>query len=138
MSIRGEIALPKLIKKMEQLSGGAVLIVISRNLSEEAIELTKQGFEDERDPYGNPWAPIKHRKGKILQDTAIMKNSFFAGHVGEDGFRFGTNVQYAGYHQTGTKRIAKRMMVPEGALPKAWADAFEEAANEILVDFFKT
>jgi len=138
VSVRGEIALPQLIKKFDQLASGAILIVVSRNLAEEAIELTKQGFAAEKDPFGSPWAPIKHRKGKILQDTARMKNSFFVGAVGPGGFRFGTNVKYAGFHQTGTSKMPRRMMVPESDLPPRWLEAFHDTAEEVLLDLFKT
>jgi phage gpG-like protein len=138
MGIQGQVALPPLIRKFAELASGRTLTIISQNLAEEAIDLVKQGFAAEKDPFGNPWAPLKSRQGKILQDTARLKNSFTRGAANAAGFRFGSNVAYGTFHQTGTSRMPKRAMVPDGSdLPDAWTNAFQETVEEILGDLFK-
>lgn len=67
------------------------------------VASTQQRFEDEAAPDGSPW-PMSIRAmtqgGKTLTDTALLKNSIsFA--ASEDGVEVGTNVPYAGPHQSG-------------------------------------
>jgi len=137
MSISGDYALPELIKKFEALSDGRILLDLSANLGETAVDLVKDGFARQSDPYHAPWAPLKKRQGMILQDTARLKNSFFALPPRPDRFGFFTNVRYAVFHQKGTIRIPRRMMGPDGAVPPPWAAAFLKTADEILQDLFR-
>ena len=137
MTIEAEVGLRQLSAKLEAVSNGQLLAEISQNLAESAIDLVKEGFAREEDPYGSPWAPLQHREGKILQDTGRLKNSFTPGSSGPDGFRFGSNVQYAEFHQQGTGRLPARKMVPDGSeLPDAWLREFTSVTDEILADYF--
>jgi len=134
----GDFALEPLIRKLTEVGDGRILTLIRQNLAEEAVDLVKQGFERESEPFGAPWAPLKRRTGKILQDTGRLKNSFTP-RATADGFRIVTNVAYAQYHQRGTRRMVARPLVPTGThLPDAWLVAFHRVVDEILVDFFKT
>jgi phage gpG-like protein len=143
ISVSGDTSkLAGLIDRLGRIADGRILKIINQNLAEEAIELVKQGFEDEKDPFGSPWAPLKRRTGRILQDTARLKNSFnrpSATSSDAGGFRIGTNVQYAVHHQFGAPKakLPKRMMLPTGELPEAWVDKFQKTADEILTDLFK-
>ena len=77
-----------------------------RAASGEAKHLVQVGFATESDPSGNPWLPLKFRKGKILRDTARMANSFTT-NATENGFVVGSNVSYVGYQNDGTRGIQK-------------------------------
>ncbi len=57
-----------------------------------------QGFKDEKDPYDERWAPLKHRIGKILSDTGRLRGSFHL-RLTPYGFVVETSVVYAGAHQ---------------------------------------
>jgi phage gpG-like protein len=59
-------------------------------------------FRQSVDPSGQPWAPLKHRRGQPLRLTGRLANSFTS-EVTAKGFRVGTNVSYAVFHQQGTK-----------------------------------
>jgi phage virion morphogenesis protein len=64
---------------------------------------TIERFDDERDPDGAPWKPsIRAREtgGKTLTDSARLKQSITY-RAGSDQVEVGTNVRYAGIHQTG-------------------------------------
>lgn len=131
-----------------------------RDMAEEAVELTRQTFEAEADPYGTKWAPLKLRTGKILQKSGGLKNSV---HVKASGKRFtiGVGKAYAAYHQQGTglhgpkrqkirplrakalgpiqpgglffrsvKGSPRRPMIPYLSMPSAWSTAFAEVAEE--------
>lgn len=88
------------------LDGQASRARLLRAASGEAKRLVQMGFATESDPNGNPWLPLKYRKGKILRDTARMANSFTTNPI-EDGFTVGSNVSYVGYHQDGTRGVQK-------------------------------
>jgi phage gpG-like protein len=86
---------------------------MNRAAAGEALSLVQRGFREGVDPEGKPWAPLKSRKGKILRDTGRLANSFTSQPT-EHGFRVGTSVSYAVYHQEGTqgrKKSETRSMV---------------------------
>lgn len=66
-----------------------------------AITELSLGFRESRNPYGEPWAPLKVRRGKPLIDTGRLRSSFTVSFT-PTGFRIGTNVDYAASHQYGT------------------------------------
>ena len=91
-----------------------------KNVAEEARRQVVLGFEQERDPYGNPWEPLKVREGRILQDTGRMRNAFTFSPTA-DGFVIRNPTAYVAFHEDGTSRIPQRMMVPpNGDLPPLW------------------
>jgi len=77
------------------------------------------------------------RKGyvpiNILQQTAILRNSFTYSNVTTSGFLFGTNVPYAPFLHYGTKNIPPRPILPERFLP---AD-FEDEIKDIIENFIR-
>lgn len=113
-----------------------------------ALKLVADEFRGSHDPRGNPWQPLKYRQGgkmrrgqygprragKPLMKTGRLRASFSTA-VTPNGFRIGTAVQYAGYHQTGTATIPARPMLPDaGALPPAWQEAFAVELNRMVSD----
>ncbi len=92
--------LRRLIENLETAIKGGLQERVAQELAVEARKLVADQFRAERDPYGTPWAPLKHRKGRILRDTNYM-----AGHVGtfpqSNGFRITFLAPYAKVHQTG-------------------------------------
>lgn len=91
------------------------------------------GFKLSRSPAGAPWKPLKVRKGKPLRDTGILRNSIDYS-AGKTEVEIGTNVDYAPYHQFGTKsklgnpHIPARPFLPTHELPAGWA---EDVTNEV-------
>lgn len=86
------------------------------------------------DPFGRPWAPNapstlkrKERKGKtgaggpkVLIDTGNLRNSFTT-KVNASSVEIGTPVPYAKYHQAGTNRMPRRLLLPDAAaVPVEW------------------
>jgi phage gpG-like protein len=118
-----------------------ILRAVSKSLAEEAVGLIKQGFRDERDPYGSPWRPKLARDGrKTLSGPTGRLKQFFPKEVDTNGFRISPIVEYAAYHQDPKRaNLPQRMMVPseERGMPKDWADAFNEAATEIIAEALK-
>ena len=145
--------LGELIAKLGLLEGEGMR-ELGRNLAEEAVELVKQGFEDERDPYGNEWPALTCRNGQILRDTGAMLGSLHVASADETQATIAMGVWYAVVHQTGktivpkfAKRLrfmafgvpvfAKSVTIPprpffprEGELPGDWERSFDEVADE--------
>lgn len=106
------------------------------NLAEECVELVREGFEAEADPYGKAWAPTQ-RGGRILQDTGRMRSSVNRT-VTESTVKVSVPVEYAGFHQGGTSRMPARKVVPdEGDLPPRWEARLDEVAEDLLTEHFE-
>jgi phage virion morphogenesis protein len=97
-------------------------------------------FRDAESPEGEPWADLKHRVGKPLNDTGRLKNSF-THNVSGNSVEIGTNVEYAITHQKGASKgqyaagvpwgdIPARPFLPDGSLPAAW----EADVLDIIID----
>lgn len=100
------LGLPDLRKRMAGIAAPAFKLRMSQNLAEEARTQTSNGFQKQRDPYGKKWAPLKYRKGDILQLTGRMAASV-ATVAHTKGFRIDIPVTYAGPHQYGAKIAAR-------------------------------
>lgn len=105
--------LERLIGRVENVIAGGLQAKAAQELAAQSRKLIADEFREERDPYGVPWAPLKHRKGRILRDTGYM-----AGHVGTyptgRGFRVTFLAGYARIHQNGAviaehRRAAREM-----------------------------
>lgn len=112
-----------------------VLTVISKNAAEQLVNNVKQGFRDEKDPYGKPWKKPKKRPDgrKMLSGkTSRLKGGWHVVKASKRGFTIAPSVDYAIFHQKGTRFIDIRMMVPDGirGLPPSWAQDINEVAEE--------
>lgn len=66
------------------------------------------------DPWANPWAKLKIRKGQPLRDTGRLQRSIVS-NPDSTGVTVGTNVDHAAVHQFGmtiTPKTAKRLVFP--------------------------
>lgn len=118
MPLTGDFAkMKKLVVKIGRLADGKLFTSLKKNLAEEALTQVKFGFRESRDPYGNPWAPLKRREGKPLLDTGRLRNSFATANT-STGFRIGSSVSYAGFHQGGTSGHSKSEGGRTGRFPK--------------------
>jgi hypothetical protein len=113
-----------------------LLVKMSRDMAEEALNLTKEGWRKQANPYGKRWKAKKKRDGRqvLVGRTARLKGGWYVRKANRGGFTIAPSVGYAGYHQTGTKWMDQRMMVPsaERGLPSEWRDSM----NEIIGDHF--
>lgn len=58
------------------------------------------------DPWANPWAALKIRKGQPLRNTGRLQRSIVA-NPDKTGVTIGTNVRHAAVHQYGQTIVAK-------------------------------
>lgn len=108
---------------------------LNRNLAEAALDKVKETFERQAAPGGAGWAPTQ-RGGRILQDTGRLKGSFKVASVSARGFTVSSSVSYGVYHQSGTRYMPARKMVPDGELPGDWMDELEHVAELFLKSKF--
>ena len=144
VSIKGDFAkLMALGNRIEAMSKAKFRIDLNRLLGAEALKLVQMGFRNSADPYGNAWAPLKHRKGKPLLDTGRLRSSFSA-QSDWAGFTIGTNVTYAKFHQYGTtgrkKASTQRRFTGAGGAFVSHAKAMslsKIAGSRALADTFR-
>ncbi len=134
---------------------------VSLQLAEETVELIREGFERSRDPYNKPWARLKLRDGRPLEDAGGLKASWVRRSADDGGFSVASGKRYAIFHQKGTgvygprnarirptkARALKlpggmlrasvagspiRRMVPNGRLPKRWVDRYRDVFAEVM------
>ena len=159
-SVANDSDLEELVRKLGELESGDALEELAGNIAEEAIELVKQGFEDERDPYGVSWAALESRDGETLRDTRALYNSLHVVEATSTQVTIADGVWYGIVHQTGKtirprRAKALRFMVRgkpvfaqvvtiparpffprEGDIPSGWQTAFEEVADEWFKSHF--
>lgn len=130
-------ALRKLLERPE-----AIRNVIAESLAEECINLVKDGFRSETDPYGRKWAPKKKPDGrKVLSGpTNRLKGGWHRKVVTADEVIISPAVDYALHHQVADSesRLPRRMMVPDDALgmPPEWEKTLNEASTDAFAVIF--
>ncbi len=85
-----------------------------------------QGFDLSTGPYGK-WRDLvdstiarrRKRSKKPLLDSQRLRGSI-THEFDQRSVRVGTNVEYAQYHQFGTRTIPRRAFLPDRGLPKQW------------------
>jgi hypothetical protein len=111
-------------RRLDQLRLGAYFPRLAQRISVGGVKLTMDGFRNQRDPYGKPWAPLarerprdrrarlrvlarggKPRGQKILIDTSRMRNSTAPLATGKSG-GVAIPTGYARPHQEGAQIAA--------------------------------
>lgn len=109
---------------------------MSRDMAEETVGFVKERWRQQADPYGRRWKPKKRKDGRqiLVGKTARLKGGWHVKRTSRGGFTIAPSVDYAGFHQTGTKFIPARHMVPtkERGIPKELARAYNEIALDHL------
>ena len=94
------------------------------------INRIRLGFRKSTDPYGKPWAHLRHRDGQPLLDTGTLLRSIRF-EVKNETMTIGSGLHYAQYHQNGTGNIPARKFIPDSrGLPQEWVDQ----ASAILIN----
>jgi len=154
----GSATLESVARKVVHIPGA--LPRIAAQVGKEALSRVLLGFRQESDPYGNPWAPLQVRKGRILQDKGLLRASFASRVEGTNVVlgAGGPGGRWADVHQRGrtitpkrgaflrfrlpgggwvqTKKVTipARPMVPTraGGVPSKWSLAFVAVARAMV------
>ncbi len=107
MAVAGDFgALRRMIQKVSPENTRAMMPRVAQRVAATADKLVGDEFAQSRDPYGNPWEPLKYRRGQPLLKTARMARSRSAQWSGS-GVVVTIGAGYAKYHQDGTKPHAR-------------------------------
>jgi len=83
---------------------------INKAVAREVELLIKEGFKDQKDPYGNSWDPDK--TGTVFDPKHTIERAFKV-ETTDTGVLITNTLDFAIYHQTGTETLPQRMMVPD-------------------------
>jgi phage gpG-like protein len=126
-------------KGLQRLSGTlrALADVPSRASADAAgriAELIEESFDSGTDPYGRPWAALaastraRGRNPPPLTDTGSMRGSVQVAALPSAGIAVTIGTAYATFHQTGTKHMPQRQILPQsGGLAPSWRQAIADA-----------
>lgn len=132
------------LKKLERMLDDPqrLLNAISGSLAEETVNMIKDGFRSETDPYGERWQPKQIPDGRktLSGPTSRLKTGWHIKTQNPSGFVVAPAVAYALPHQdpqrnaSGRLKRPRRMMVPseDRGLPERWARAYREVTIESL------
>ncbi len=85
----------------------------------------RRKFRLGQDPYGKAYAPLRPASlDRGRTPPPLRKYARFAEATPLAGAGVSVSVSHpqAGFHQTGTANMAKRIVVPDRAVPKAWTE----------------
>jgi phage gpG-like protein len=130
---------------------------LAKRIGAAFVKQVADEFKESRDPYGNPWKPVVRnrrrdirararraakglsaRADKPLIDTGRLRGSVVARTEGSV-VRIALPVEYASYHQYGTRTIARRQILPEsdtGGLGPRWSQAANKETIAVLNAYF--
>ena len=120
---------------------GKLAEVPSQAASAASVQITKSlraQFVNGVDPYGKPWAALRPstlrsgRRPPPLTDSGKLAAGTGAKPMGRAGISLTVGAPYGVFHQTGTKNMAKRRILPDGAMPKAWSAILKQAASDAI------
>lgn len=105
---------------------------VARAVAKTVKRLTDDGFKARADPAGKPWQErVDTRRHPILQLTKKLRKGLSAKAEGAT-VKLTPNVDYAHFHQFGTKKMVARPMAPRGKLPPVWAKAIDATVRVAL------
>lgn len=87
--------------------------LLPKIMKEESIlllNLLRQGFSKQTDPYGAKW-PMTN-DGKPFDKNNVIKSSFSSSFTSNSASII-SSLEFAKYHQTGTRHLPQRRMIPE-------------------------
>ena len=122
-----------LMARLAELEG--VPSRIAKEVAEGISALVADEFAGSHDPYGKPWKPLLpqtvRRKGgdtRILRRTDALAGDTTVKPSSGSGVEV-VSIDYGQFHQSGTKHMVARKILPDGSdLPKAWEAVIEEAS----------
>lgn len=115
---------------------------MSKDMAEELLGKVQDGFRDQRDPYGQAWAPKKIPDGRavLVGETTRLRRGWHVEKTNAHGFKIIPSVKYAIAHQDpqprakwGGKALPRRAMVPFRGLPDSW----KKDMKDVVRDHFK-
>ena len=97
-------------------------------------ELVQESFDSGTDPYGKPWEALatstlaRGRTPPPLTASHTMRDSVVVAPLSGAGIAITIGTAYATFHNTGTKYMPQRQIIPQsGGLAPSWRQAIADA-----------
>ena len=95
----------------------------------------RKNFSSKRNPYGVGWAPrTRAYAHPLMRKTKALLGSVRGWGAG-NLFKIGFSIGYGIFHQSGTRKMVQRMLIPEKS--KGIPDTWEPWIGRILDDLMK-
>lgn len=104
--------------------------VVAGKVAPKITRLMRSEMRSGRSPYGTPYAPLTPGsldRGRVPPPLRRMAGSLSARPQRGSGIALLVGHPQAGFHQTGTSRMAKRLVLPDRAVPRSWQAAIDQA-----------
>jgi len=141
-----------LVAKLERLAAHEVIERIANKVRDTCQEQCLAGFREQRNPYGEPWAPIKRGGHPILDKSGDMIDNLTTRAAGPRVIM--RTLGYAVFAQKGTEHAARtsiksrvsfkeyktppRMIFPDPARGLGlWRDPIEKASVEAIRELMR-
>lgn len=117
---------------------GKVPSQAARQASADIAGLIEQEFDEGLDPYGAAWEALaesttaKGRTPPPLTDERTLRDNTDAYPLSGAGIGITLGADYGIFHQTGTRNMPARPILPDGDLPYAWRDMIDNAVQEAV------
>lgn len=142
MGVRGSFAeLAALRQKIRDVGSLKNRLIVAA--ANEARSLVATEFRSATDPTGKPWAPLKRRRrgqqrrGKPLNGITGRFARSFVVLPSVHGFTVSTPREHARFHQSGTRKMVARQIVPSGGqLTDKWRGAIDKTTDTEMRAFF--
>lgn len=128
----------ELVQRLERAGAGAVKERILSKVRDALHAEAVRGFVEQRDPYGNAWAPRKDPSGTwpLLDKTGAGINSLTATVAG-NAVRLKI-APYFKFHQSGTGSMVARKVFPEPERGLGtWSEPVHRAAVEAVKELMR-
>jgi hypothetical protein len=129
--------LGRLIKTIERLA--MLPRSVARIAAPQITEQLAREFDEGKDPYGRPWAPLRPstlargRRPPPLTDKRDLRDGTKA-KAGPAGISIRLGARYGFFHQVGFRagrtRVPPRRVLPQYGLPRAWSAILTAAAKQ--------
>jgi len=113
ISGNGSEELRRIMRQVQDLANGAHKAPLTAALKQDLLNLTKRGIETSTSPDGKPYAPLKLRDGKPLQDTNRLHNAFLAS-SNDLTIELVNPTKYAALQNYGTAGLPGGVLKPKG------------------------
>lgn len=125
-------------RRLRELAGGNIRRAGAVAIQSALTNLIDERFDDRAAPTGTPWAARKPPTGTwpILEKTGRMRRSFKVVATAAQ-VRVLNDTEYLKFHQTGTKHMVARPVLPTGPLPPEWERRIDTAVSNAIDRFFK-
>lgn len=104
--------------------------VVSREVAVGIRRQVKRDFAAGVDAYGRayaPLAPASLARGRTPPPLRKYARHVAVAPLGSSGVALTVSHPQAGFHQTGTRHMPKRVVFPDGPMPAAWNDIVAKA-----------